>query len=199
MNYEITAVKQEEKEKLYKLLQYALYDGSQYIDNDINEDCIFEYRWFNNYFTDKNRHAYFIKNGNSYIGMVMVNENLKFNKSGKCIAEFLILPRFRRQHIGKKVAYEIFEKFKGDWEVQPMENNPIAYSFWKNIISEYTNGNYTTKNDGIEDVFIFNNKQRCLSMQIVDKYLDDVKDLLVELEKYIISIDIENIDFRRYK
>lgn len=39
-----------------------------------------------------------------------------------------------------------------------MENNPIAYSFWKNIISEYTNGNYLTKNDGVEDVFIFNNK-----------------------------------------
>lgn len=53
MGYEIFEVRQEEKEKLYKLLQYALYDGSQYIDNDINEDCIFEYRWFNNYFTDK--------------------------------------------------------------------------------------------------------------------------------------------------
>ena len=36
LNYEIIDVKQEEKEKLYKLLQYALYDGSQYIDNDIN-------------------------------------------------------------------------------------------------------------------------------------------------------------------
>ena len=158
LNYEIIDVKQKEKEKLYKLLQYALYDGSQYIDNDINEDCIFEYRWFDNYFTDNDRNAYFIKSGNAYVGMVMVNENLKFNKDGKCIAEFLIMPRYRRNHIGKKVAYEIFEKFKDNWEVQPMENNPIAYSFWKNIISEYTNGNYITKNDGIEDVFIFNNK-----------------------------------------
>ncbi len=140
-NYEIIDVKQDEKEKLYKLLQYALYDGSQYIDNDINEDCIFEYRWFDNYFTDNDRNSYFIKSGNAYVGMVMVNENLKFNKDGKCIAEFLI-----------------FEKFNGNWEVQSMENNPIAYSFWKNIISEYTNGNYITKNDGIEDVFVFNNK-----------------------------------------
>ena len=38
LNYEIIDVKQDEKEKLYKLLQYALYDGSQYIDNDINEE-----------------------------------------------------------------------------------------------------------------------------------------------------------------
>ena len=41
MNYEIVDVKQEEKDKLHKLLQYALNDGSLYIDNDINEDCLF--------------------------------------------------------------------------------------------------------------------------------------------------------------
>lgn len=62
IDYEIIDVIKEEKEKLYKLLQYALYDGSQYIDNGINDDCIFEYKWFNNYFTDKDRNAYFIKN-----------------------------------------------------------------------------------------------------------------------------------------
>ena len=66
--------------------------------------------------------------------MVLVNENFKFNEKGKTIAEFLIMPKYRRHHIGKKVAYDIFEKFKGDWEVQPMENNPIAYSFWKILI-----------------------------------------------------------------
>ena len=158
MKYEIVEVKQEDKEKLYRLLQYALYDGSQYIDNDINNDCIFEYKWFDNYFTDNDRYAYFIKNGSSYAGMVMVNENLKFNKDGKCIAEFLIMPKFRRNHIGKKVACEIFDKFKGNWEIQPMKNNLGAYAFWKNIIFEYTNGNYIVKNDGKEDIFIFNNK-----------------------------------------
>ena len=158
MNYEIVAADVKDKDKLYRLLQYALYDSSQYIDNNINEECVFEYRWFDNYFTDSDRNAYFIKNGDSFLGMVMVNEYLKFNNTGKSVAEFLVLPKYRRKHIGKKVAYDIFEMFKGNWGVSPMENNPIAYSFWKNIINEYTNGNYTVKNDGVEDVFSFNNK-----------------------------------------
>ena len=111
MNYEIINVEEKDKDKLYKLLQYSLYDGSQYIDNDINDDCIFEYKWFENYFTDSDRDAYFIKDGDSFLGMVMVNENLKFNNTGKCIAEFLVLPKYRRNHIGKRVAYDIFEKF----------------------------------------------------------------------------------------
>ena len=38
MDYEIVKVKKEDKDKLYRLLQYALYDGSQYIDNDIDEE-----------------------------------------------------------------------------------------------------------------------------------------------------------------
>lgn len=158
MNFELVSVDKKDKEKLYRLLQYAMYDGLQYIDNDINMDCIFDYKWFDNYFTDSDRNAYFIKKDDKYLGMVMVNENLKFQQNGKSIAEFLIMPKYRRHHIGKKVAYEIFDKSKGNWEVQPMENNPIAYSFWKNVINEYTNGNYTIKNDGTEDIFIFNNE-----------------------------------------
>ncbi len=155
MEYFLEKVEEPKKDILYRLLQFSLYDGSQYIDNELNDDCLYDYKWFNNYFTDDNRDAFFIKDNDNYIGFVMVNENLKFNKSGKCIAEFLVIPRYRRCHIGKRVAYDIFNMYDGLWEVQPMENNPIAYAFWKNIINEYTNGNYEIKNDGVEDVFLF--------------------------------------------
>ena len=96
MKYEIVDVTLKDKEKLYKLLQFALYDGSQYIDNDINDNLVFEYNWFDNYFTDNDRNAYFIKNNNKYLGMVMVNENLKFNNKGKSGAEILIMPKYRK-------------------------------------------------------------------------------------------------------
>ena len=158
MNYQIVEVSKNEKSKLYKMLQFALYDGSFYIDNNINNNIEFEYKWFEEYFLNPKRKAYFIKNNEKYLGMVMVNENIKFIKEGKCIAEFFILPRYRRNHLGKKVAFDIFNKFKGWWEVQPMENNPIAYSFWKNTIAEYTKNKYSVKNGGVEDIFIFESK-----------------------------------------
>ena len=159
MDFELERVKLEDKDKLFRLLQYALYDGSQYIDNDINDECVFEYGWFDNYFTDEDRDAFFIKSDGKYLGMVMVNENLKFNESGKCISEFFVLPRYRRNHIGKRVASTVFDMYVGDWEVQPMEYNPIAYSFWKSTVSDYTNGDYSIKNDGVEDVFMFKSRK----------------------------------------
>lgn len=157
MNYILEKVRSDKKEILYNLVQFALYDGSRYIENELKENGKFEYKWFNNYFTDKNREAYFIKKGKTYLGFIMINENLKFNNNGKSIAEFLIMPQYRRKHIGKKVAIEVFEKYKGYWEVEPIKNSNEAYSFWKKTIEEYTNGNYIIKNNGTEKIFIFNN------------------------------------------
>lgn len=159
MAVELVEVKDKDKDILYRLLQFALYDGSFYIDNQINDEGIIEYKYFDAYFTDKTRDKYFIKYNNKLAGFVMINENNKFNTSGKTIAEFLITPTFRRNHIGEKAAILAFEKYPGNWEVQSMENNPIAYSFWKKVISKYTDNKYITKNDDVEDVFIFNNQK----------------------------------------
>ena len=156
INLEKTTLKN--KDILYKLLQYALYEGSMYIDNNIDNNGDFIYPWFDNYFTDDDRDAYIIKNDNDIVGMVMVNENLKFLDTGKCISEILILPKYRRKHLARDAVYQVFDMYKGPWEVQPMENNKTAYAFWKNTVSDYTNNNYQIKNDGIEDVFIFESR-----------------------------------------
>ena len=153
MEYQLEKVTFYKKDILYNLLQFALYDGSQYIENELNENGNFNYTWFDNYFTDDNRESYFIKSQNKYIGFVMINENLKFNNSGKSIAEFLIMPQYRRHHIGKKVAMEIFNMYPGWWEVEPIENSESAYKFWKKTIEEHTLNNFEIK-DG--KIFVFN-------------------------------------------
>jgi len=112
MKYEIVEVMLDDKDKLYKLLQFVLYDGSQYIDNDINDNLVFEYNWFDNYFTDNDRNAYFIKSDNKYLGMVMVNENLKFNNKGKCVAEFLIMPNIEDIILVRRLLMIYLENLK---------------------------------------------------------------------------------------
>ena len=46
MNVKLVQVKADEKTILYRLLQFALYDGSFYINNELNEYGIFEYKYF---------------------------------------------------------------------------------------------------------------------------------------------------------
>ena len=143
----------EEKELLFRLLQFALYDGSLYNTNKIGEDGLFPYKWFDNYFTDDDREAFFIREDDKIVGFVMINQFMKKCDNGHSVAEFLVLPEYRRNHIGKKVAYLVFEMFPGNWEVEPIEESIEACRFWENVVVNYTNNKFSFS-DGI---YVFKN------------------------------------------
>ena len=59
------------------------------------------------------------------------------------IAEFYIIPRVRKQGFGKQLAFIIFDKFPGTWYVREIENAQHAIIFWRKVIDEYTQSNYS--------------------------------------------------------
>ena len=73
-----------------------------------------EYPYLDSYWEDSNREALFIEHQNSVIGFVLINDwiVLKEYSADKSIAEFYIIPGFRRRGLGCKVAHKIFSKFK---------------------------------------------------------------------------------------
>lgn len=50
--------------------------------------------------------------------------------------------------VGKSVAKDIFHIHSGNWRIFQMKNNEPAQLFWRNVIKEYTGGQYTEQ---IED------------------------------------------------
>ena len=122
----------------------------------MNNEAIFEYKWFDSYFKDNNREAYFIKEQetNKILGFAMVNQYMQKSGEGHSIAEFMIIPKYRRLKLGKRVAIELFKLHKGIWEVKPSYKNESAYLFWKNVIDEDTNKD----NKFEEGLFVFKSK-----------------------------------------
>jgi predicted acetyltransferase len=59
------------------------------------------------------------------------------------IAEFYILPCYRRTGLGKRLAFAVFDRFPGPWQVRQIPTAEEAIAFWRATISEYTEGNYT--------------------------------------------------------
>ena len=155
IQYKLDRVKVEDKDILYRLLQYSLFEESLTDQNEMNNEAIFEYKWFDSYFQDNNREAYIIKEQktNKILGFAMVNKYMQKSKDGHSIAEFMIVPKYRRLKIGKRVAIELFNMHKGNWEVKPSYGSKSALSFWKSVVDEYTQ-NDNTFEDGI---FIFRN------------------------------------------
>lgn len=156
MKIYLDKVKDNKKEILYRLLEYSLFEESANDGNEMDEDAIFEYKYFDKYFTDSEREAYFIREEatNKLLGFVMINTHMRKLNEGHSIAEFMVIPKYRRKNIGKQVAFLCFDLYKGNWEVSPSYGSEIAYYFWKKVIDDYTNNN-NEYNDGI---FYFCNK-----------------------------------------
>ena len=155
MNIYLDKVDKSNKEILFRLLEYSLYEESINDGNEMNSDAIFEYEYFDKYFTDNDRDAFFIKEygTNKLLGFAMINTYMQVRSSGHSIAEFMVIPKYRRSKIGKKVAFECFNMYKGNWEVSPSVGSAVAYNFWKKVIDEYTNFN----NEFIDGIFVFSN------------------------------------------
>lgn len=158
MKIKLERVTKDKKDTLYQLLQYSLFEESLTDGNEMNDKAIFEYKYFNNYFTDKTRDAFFIteETTNKLLGFVMINTYMQHTKKGHSIAEFMIIPKYRRKNIGKRVAFMCFDMYKGCWEVSPAYGNEIAYKFWKKVVDEYTNN----QNEYKDRIFSFKNEKR---------------------------------------
>ena len=155
MDIRLETVEEHKKHVLYRLLQYSLFEESLTDQNDMDEDGVFAYKWLEDYFTEEDREAFFIKEQGTekLLGFVMVNTYVQRWESGHSIAEFMVLPKFRRTGVGKQAARACFDRYPGNWEVSPSLGSGQAYEFWKSVIRKYTGGQERWE-DGI---FLFSN------------------------------------------
>ena len=79
--------------------------------------------------------------GRTPIGFALVSSP-PYAPSGAdfCVQEFFIARPYRGKGIAGKVAVDVFEKFKGRWEIAVLPGNQRARSFWRRTTDRYTRG-----------------------------------------------------------
>jgi predicted acetyltransferase len=58
------------------------------------------------------------------------------------LSEFFILRSQRRHGLGHRAALDVFNRFRGIWEVSQLRANAPAIAFWNRVLSEYTRGRF---------------------------------------------------------
>ncbi|MDA9773528.1 GNAT family N-acetyltransferase [Saprospiraceae bacterium] len=150
MKVKLKEISFEHKEKLHPLLvgYFKEIDPSKIIESGGKTEV--DYPYLDLYWKDSDRIPLFVNLEKEIIGFVLINSwtECKEFDADRAIAEFYIQKAYRRKGIGKRVAFEIFNKFKCSWEIKQSLSNHKAVEFWRKTIEEYTDHRFSEiKND----------------------------------------------------
>jgi predicted acetyltransferase len=149
MNVTITKASSENARVLENLMQFYIYDFSEFVDLDVRDDGLFEpYSGLQSYWDNQSeKFPYFINEGDILLGFVLVRRITEGDKSYFSMAEFFIMRKYRRKGIGRSIAEQVFQLHKGRWEIYQKESNKPAQAFWRNVISKCTGGRFKERTD----------------------------------------------------
>ena len=154
MNIEVIQADETQKSVLRQLMELYNHDFSEYTKEDVDEHGFYGYTYLDHYWTEETRTPFLIKVDGKLAGFVLVRltdcpyiQNRKVHN----ISEFFIMRKYRRLNVGNFAAKSIFDLFKGEWGVRVLHVNKPALPFWRKVIDEYTNGNYTYHSEPTAD------------------------------------------------
>ena len=135
---ELIPVRREDRELLWNINQKYLYEMTNYYDDEMDSYGNLQYGYFDAYFTDPKRTAYFIYAEKKLVGFAMINPYSYLNgKPDHVLAEFTIFPMYRRRHYASAAVEMVFRLHKGNWEVKYNEKNPTAKTFGNRVTEKY--------------------------------------------------------------
>ena len=88
--------------------------------------------------------AYLIYLENMPIGFAVINLSSMINedRTTRDVAEFFVMPAYRKSGVGKWAAINLFNTYKTKWEVRQLPGLEYAKAFWDSVIREYTFNNF---------------------------------------------------------
>ena len=144
----LVKIQAKDKSILQNLFQLYMHDITASLPMDVNEHGLFEYNYLDYYFTEENRHAFLIYIDEKIGGFVLVNDDfmvLDDKNNDKCynLSEMFVLNAYKKKGYGEKTARQVFDMFKGNWEIRPVPRSEGAKHFWLEVVKKYTNNNFT--------------------------------------------------------
>lgn len=134
----LETVREGDKELFWNLIQKYLYEMTLYCPDEMDKRGNYRYGYFDAYFAEPERKAFFIFNDNKMIGFVMLNPYSAIGHDpDHTIAEFTIFPLYRRKHYAFDAARLILLSYNGKWEIKYNEKNAGAKALWTAVTALY--------------------------------------------------------------
>ena len=146
-NIKLVRIESKDKSILQNLFQLYMHDITASLPMDVNEHGLFEYNYIDCYFTEENRYAYLIYIDNKIGGFALIDDEfmvLDKKRNAPCydFSEMFILNSYKKKGYGDKIVKQIFDMYKGNWEIRPVPRSEGAKRFWLKVVKSYTGDNF---------------------------------------------------------
>jgi predicted acetyltransferase len=93
------------------------------------------------------RYAFLINAGPDVAGFALVTRGSPASDTATDldVAEFFVLPAYRRSGVGREAAIALWNQVPGRWVVRVSERNGPALRFWPDVIASYTSGAFVER------------------------------------------------------
>ncbi|MEX1236798.1 MAG: GNAT family N-acetyltransferase [Pseudomonadales bacterium] len=150
MNLDIRSARKREAEILDHLMQSYLAEFATFESVETDQTGRYVYPFLSHYWEDPNRYPFLIRCDGDIAGFALLRFEVDpvAGREAMELAEFFVLPQFRRSRVGTAAARHLFDLFPGRWNVRVLKSNRNAYPFWRQVISDYTGNHYNEQPPG---------------------------------------------------
>jgi predicted acetyltransferase len=130
---------------LGNLFQFYCYDFAEILGGRVGADGCFVTPPLEPYWEDSWRHPFLVRVHAELAGFALVQRRSRITGDTETwdVAEFFVMRPYRRKGVGSQAAVDLFDRFRGRWEVRQIHANVAATHFWRAVIAHYTGGRYT--------------------------------------------------------
>ncbi len=93
-----------------------------------------DYPYFEAYWSEQGRHAFFLSEGDSRVGFVLIRSPESTADGTHQVAEFYVEPDHRKTGVGSRAFSAVLRRFPGSWTLQAYRSNRSAIVFWTSCL-----------------------------------------------------------------
>ncbi len=154
MLVELVAATSAQQIVLSNLLQFYMYDFSEFLPLELAPDGRFEYSQLPLYWLDPLRFPFLAVVDGRWAGFVFVKQIPNSPGEGSLwdMTEFFVMRSYRGRGVGTSLARLAFKRFPGTWQVRVMEANAPARRFWQQAIAAFTGTDVLPQRTWLDEV-----------------------------------------------
>lgn len=136
--------------KIEKLMQFYLYDVSEWLPLSFGDDGNFFIRPKADYWANAGTHAFFISVDGEVAGFATVDTEVVDADTSFSIGYFFVSRRFRGTGTGATAAGMLLQRFPGTWQIFHVNANTGASMFWGKVVPRLSQGDFSKRTQEID-------------------------------------------------